>query len=187
MVGAWRARVANRHGAMNNACKTHSRSVQLPDAISTITASPGSLLIPPGYAEDQTMTFAFKTLTLAAALGASALAATAPAEAQRYGGYRGRDDGGAAIIAGVAGLAIGAAIASNADRRDDAYYYDERYEGRPDYRQGYDAYYQGGGYRGYDGYRDDRRGGHDRHGYGRGGYDQHDGRGYDDRRGGYRR
>lgn len=130
------------------------------------------------------MTFAFKKLSFAVALGASALAVAAPADAQRYGGYRGRDDGGTALIAGVAGLAIGAALASDSNRRGD-YYYDDGYDGRGDYRQGYDVYYQGGGYRGYDGYtyRDDRRGGYDRRG--RGG-DRHDYRGYADR-GGYRR
>lgn len=181
---------------MNGGCKSHSRSVQLAHGIRIITARFGSLLIPPGCTEDKTMTFAFKKLTLAVALGASALAATAPADAQRYGGYRGRDDGSTAIIAGIAGLAIGAALASNENHRNDAYYYDDRYEGGPDYRQGYDAYYQGGRYRGYNGYRDDRgghdRGGYDRSGYGRGdyghgGYDRHDDRGYGDRRGGYRR
>lgn len=61
--------------------------------------------------------------TLATVLGATALVATAaPAEAQRYR-YRDRDRGDAAIVAGIAGLAIGAAIASG-DRR---YDYDRRY------------------------------------------------------------
>ena len=87
-----------------------------------------------------------KKIGLAVALGATTLVAAAPAEAQRwrggYGGYGGgfrnfdRNNGGTAIIAGIAGLAIGAAILSNRnDRfRDDFYrqggfdpYYDDTY------------------------------------------------------------
>jgi len=73
----------------------------------------------------------FTKAALAMALGATALTAAAPAEAQRYGGgYRHHDDTGTAIIAGVAGLAIGAAIASSSDRRggyyEDRGYYDDR-------------------------------------------------------------
>lgn len=131
----------------------------------------------------------FKKTMIAVTLGASALATTAPAEAQRYGdGYRGRDNGGAAIIAGVAGLAIGAALASSANRRDD-YYYDQGYDGPlVAYTPVYDGYYGGGysyrGYNGnggYNGYYSEHRGGYDRGGgysdrRDRGGY--HDGGGY---------
>ncbi|WP_380784862.1 hypothetical protein [Sphingomonas sp. R86521] len=120
----------------------------------------------------------FKKIALAVALGASTLAVAAPAEAQRYGAYRGRDDGSTAIVAGVAGLALGAVLASSANRRDGGYY-DRGYDGPiVAYPQAYDGYYAGtypryDGYRGYDGY--------DAH-YSRrnGGYDR--GRGYADRR-----
>lgn len=146
----------------------------------------------------------WKKVTFATALGASALAFAAPAEAQRYGGYHGRDNGGAALVAGVAGLAIGAAIASSSD----PYYYDYGYDGPVvayppvydgyyggyygyDYYPSYRGYYPGyrGGYHGYDGYRGGPRGGYDRGpGYGgrpdRGG--DH-GRGGDGPRGGDRR
>ena len=93
-----------------------------------------------------------KKAVLGVTLGASVLVAVAPtAEAQRYRGrYHDRDNGGAAIVAGIAGLAIGAALAS--DRR---YDYDRRY-----YRQrGYyptDGYYYRENYRRYNGYNDCR-------------------------------
>ena len=67
---------------------------------------------------------------LGATLAATALTVAAPAEAQRYRRYR-DDDTGTAIVAGVAGLAIGAAIASSANNRDryyrDDYYYNDNY------------------------------------------------------------
>lgn len=65
---------------------------------------------------------------------ASVLTIAAPAEAQRYRG-RHHDRGDAAIVAGIAGLAIGAAIASS-DRR---YDYDRRHYRRHGYypRDGY--------------------------------------------------
>ncbi|HWK36942.1 hypothetical protein [Sphingomonas sp.] len=96
--------------------------------------------------------------TLGIALGASAVVATAtPAEAQRYNrGYRHHDSTGPAVVAGIAGLAIGAAIASNGNRRyDDRGYYDRGYY-RGGYRDGYyrdrgyynDGYYARRGYRG---------------------------------------
>ncbi|CAN5383927.1 hypothetical protein BH09PSE3_BH09PSE3_18790 [soil metagenome] len=99
-----------------------------------------------------------KKVLLGVALGASALTATAPAEAQRYGGrhyggghygHRG-GDAGLAVGAGILGLAVGAAIAS--DRRGDGYY-DRGYRGyrgyygRPYYNDGY--YYDGPRYRNY--------------------------------------
>lgn len=130
---------------------------------------------------------------LALAFGATALTAAAPAEAQRYrGGYRGDDGTGTAIIAGIAGLAIGAAIASSSrrdrgydDRRyDDRGYYKQRHYNRGYYNRGYDnrgyatdydrSYYDNrNGYREYqngypsngyyqDGYRGDYRNGYSR-------------------------
>lgn len=86
-----------------------------------------------------------KKAGLGIALGATALSMAAPAEAQRY--YRHRDNGGAALAAGIAGLAIGAAIASNNDPYRDRYYRDHGY--RPDY-DGY--YYRSHGYYPNDGY-----------------------------------
>ena len=96
------------------------------------------------------------TTTLAAVTAVGAVLATAaPAEAQRYRHYDHRRGGGdataAAIIGGVAGLALGAAIAGNNNngRRDRGYYnngyaYDPRYDS---YRGGYyrDSYGGGGG------------------------------------------
>ena len=68
---------------------------------------------------------------LGATLAATALTTAAPAEAQYYRGRRHHDDTGTAIVAGVAGLAIGAAIASSSNRdrryRDDYYYRNDSY------------------------------------------------------------
>ncbi|MES2055886.1 MAG: hypothetical protein V4564_08115 [Pseudomonadota bacterium] len=114
------------------------------------------------------MTTLFTKATLALALGATALTVAAPAQAQRYGGYhRGHDNTGTAIIAGIAGLAIGAAIMSsnnndrrrNRDReyRNDGYYQVDGYNRYDD--RGYDdrrAYDRDNGYNGYDRYRDQR-------------------------------
>ena len=94
-----------------------------------------------------------KALTAAMAaitLGGAVMATAAPAEAQHYrgGGYYGgghygggryyghSNNGGAALAAGVVGLALGAAIASNHNG-----YYDRGYYGRPAY-----AYDDGPGY-----------------------------------------
>lgn len=92
---------------------------------------------------------------LAATLAASALTVASPAQARD--GYRhrgGGDDAAIAIGAGIIGLAIGAAIASdhNDDRYDDRDYY---YDSYPRYRGGYyyNSYPQ---YYRYD-YRDARR------------------------------
>lgn len=84
-----------------------------------------------------------KKAGLGIALAATALTTAAPAEAQRYRHYnRGGDRAGTAIVAGIAGLAIGAAIASNGrDRYRDRYYYDNGYPPNYDYN-----YYQQRGY-----------------------------------------
>ena len=67
------------------------------------------------------------------ALAATAITAAAPADAQRWGGYRGYrghrggDTAAAAILGGVVGLGVGAAIASsNRNRYYDRGYYDDR-------------------------------------------------------------
>ena len=72
---------------------------------------------------------------MALALGATAIVAAAPADAQSYGyrSHRG-SDAGPAIIAGIAGLAIGAAVASSSNRNRS---YDREYDG---YDRGYDGY-----------------------------------------------
>lgn len=91
-----------------------------------------------------------KKTALAVATGAMALATTAPASAQYRGGYHGgyhggyRGHGDGALVAGIAGLAIGAAIASD-HRGYRGGYYDRPYRG--------DYYYDRGYYRG--GYYDD--------------------------------
>lgn len=87
---------------------------------------------------------------LGVTLGATALTAALPAEAQRYRrGYRDNDNTGTAIVAGIAGLAIGAAIASSDnDRR-----YRERYYRERGYSYDYDRrYYRQRGYYPNDGY-----------------------------------
>lgn len=101
-----------------------------------------------------------KVLTVAMAamtLGGTVLATAAPAEAQSYyggdgryygGGYehRSRDNSGVAVAAGVIGLALGAAIASNHNGYSNSYdsrsYYNRSYYNRSYYNQSYD----GGGY-----------------------------------------
>lgn len=75
--------------------------------------------------------------TLAIVAGATALTAAAPAEAQRW---RHRNNDGAVIAAGIAGLAVGAAVASAGRNRyyDRGYYYGPRYGY---YNRGYRGYY----------------------------------------------
>jgi hypothetical protein len=89
-----------------------------------------------------------KALTAAMAaitLGGAVCATAAPAEAQRYhggdyGGHHRRDNSGAAVAAGVLGLALGAAIASDHGYRHS--YYDRGYGY---YDRGY-GYYAGPAY-----------------------------------------
>ncbi|MGJ3647539.1 hypothetical protein ACLB0R_03565 [Sphingomonas sp. GlSt437] len=91
-----------------------------------------------------------KKAGLAVALGATALASAAPASAQYrgwHGGYRHYDNGGAVVAAGIAGLAIGAVIASDHDRYRDRYYYDHGYPADYDV-----IYYRDHGYYPRDGY-----------------------------------
>lgn len=75
------------------------------------------------------MTGWWKKSVLGLGLAATALSSAAPAEAQRYGRYRDRGGNGAAsaLIGGVIGLGLGAALASgNRGRYDDRRYYDGR-------------------------------------------------------------
>lgn len=110
----------------------------------------------------------FKKAALGLALGASALTAAAPADAQYYRGdrYRHHDnDAAVAIGAGVVGLALGAAIASSGRDRyyDRGYYYNRgyyydggyaypRYRYYRPYPHWRGSYYDGPRYRGYDRY-----------------------------------
>lgn len=82
------------------------------------------------------MTGMLKKTVLGGVLAATTLTAAVPAEAQWRGGYRGHRGGGGdaaagAIIGGIVGLGLGAAIASNNNRGG---YYDRGY-----YRDGYYA------------------------------------------------
>jgi len=96
-----------------------------------------------------------KALTAAMAaitLGGAVVATAAPAEARPhgyYGGYYGghyrHDNTGAAVAAGVVGLALGAALASNSHSYYDRGYYDRGYYAPGYYAPGY--YYGGYGYR----------------------------------------
>lgn len=85
------------------------------------------------------MTGLIKKAVLGTAMAASALAASAPADAQYYRGrgHRGGDTAAAAILGGIVGLGVGAAITSSNNR---GRYYDRGYS----YDRGYydDGYYQ---------------------------------------------
>jgi hypothetical protein len=78
-----------------------------------------------------------KKAVLGASLAATTLAVATPAEAQRYryDRYRHHNNGGAAVAAGIAGLAIGAALASSNDPYRNRWYSDRGY------RYDYDNYY----------------------------------------------
>lgn len=80
---------------------------------------------------------------LGATLAATALTAAAPADAQRYRRYNrgGGDVAAGAVLGGIVGLGIGAAIASSNRNR----YYDRGYYDRGYYPRGY-AYNRGYGY-----------------------------------------
>jgi hypothetical protein len=119
-----------------------------------------------------------KKIILGTALAATSLAVAAPASAQDYARYHRHsgDTATAAIVTGVIGLAVGAAIASSSNRGYDNYNYA--------YRNGgwYDGYqYRNGGFYDRQGYRRyDRNTWHRRHhndgdrSYDRGGYDRRD-------------
>ena len=121
------------------------------------------------------MTDFFRKAALGLALAASVTMAAAPAEARdRYGRHRGGgDDAAIAIAAGIAGLAIGAAISDNGGRyyndrsyRDSSYYprYRENYyyNSHPQYNGYYYNNYDRG-YRNYDRYERKHDRWHDRH------------------------
>lgn len=84
----------------------------------------------------------FLTGAMAAVTLAGSLAATsAQAEPYRYRRDNDNDAAAAAIVGGVVGLALGAAIAGNNNKDRGRYYdngyYDNRYYGRSYYNQGY--------------------------------------------------
>lgn len=85
------------------------------------------------------------SLALAGAVAATAVlgAGAAGAQPYRHGGYYGRyhhhNNSGAAIAAGIAGLAIGAALASDHPHHYGRPYYRESYYAGPYYAPGYYA------------------------------------------------
>lgn len=120
------------------------------------------------------MTGLLKKTGLAAVLAATALTGAAPAEAQRYWRHRDRNGDAAtgALIGGVIGLGLGAAIASgNRNRYDDRGYYDDRRYYAPPPRAYYRDRYYAPPPRAYYGPR----------GYDRGYYRGYEDRGYYDR------
>lgn len=93
------------------------------------------------------LTTALVALTVAG--GVASAATTAQAEPYRYyDRHRGKKDNtGAAIAAGIVGLALGAAIASSSNNnRRSSSYYGGGYAYQPDYNSGYygDSYYNNG-------------------------------------------
>lgn len=79
-----------------------------------------------------------KKAVLGAAMVASTVAATAPAEAQYYRRHHRGDTTGAAILGGIVGLGVGAAIASSNNR---GRYYDRGYAYNGYYAQPRGYYY----------------------------------------------
>lgn len=127
----------------------------------------------------------FKKLILGTALAATSLTMAAPASAQDYRRHRGGDDAGAAIVGGVIGLALGAALVSSSHHSHDRYRNNTWYEGYY-YRDG--GFYDRQGQLRYNRNSWDRRGdaynqrGYNQRGYDqRGGYDQRDDDRDDDR------
>ncbi len=112
---------------------------------------------------------------LAATLAASAFVSAAPAQARDHYRRGGNDDAAIAIGAGVVGLALGAAIASDRNDRyyDDGYYrpryrtqhYYNNYPAYPVYRRNYYNYRAYPAYRGYNYRHHDNRGWRDHRGY----------------------
>ena len=96
------------------------------------------------------MTNFFRKTALGLALAASATMAAAPAEARdRWGRHRGGgDDAAIAIAAGIAGLAIGAAVSNGNQGR----YYDDRYDRDSSYYPRYRENYYYNSYPQYNGY-----------------------------------
>lgn len=96
------------------------------------------------------MTNLFRKAALGLALAASVTMAAAPAEARdRWGRHRGGgDDAAIAIAAGIAGLAIGAAVSDGNRGR----YYDNRYDGGGYYYPQYRSSYYYNSYPQYNGY-----------------------------------
>ena len=84
------------------------------------------------------LTAAIAAITLGGAVSATATPASAEHwEGHRGGGHYGRGDGGAAIAAGVVGLALGAALASDHGY---SHSYDRGYYNRGYYDGGYGYY-----------------------------------------------
>lgn len=116
----------------------------------------------------------YKAIVAAAVLGATSIAAVQPAEA--------RDHTGVAVAAGIIGLGVGAAIASDRSRYNEGYYgsgyepaYAPGYYGQGYYNPGYYApsygvIYESNGW-GRRNWRDDRRHWDRGRGYDRGGRD----------------
>ena len=72
-------------------------------------------------------------LAAATLLGSLGVGSTASAQYRHGGDYRHHDNSGAAVAAGIAGLAVGAAIASSSH----PYYYNGYYYDRPYYGYSY--------------------------------------------------
>ena len=116
----------------------------------------------------------FKKIILGTALAATSLTVAAPASAQDYHrGHRGGDDATTAIVGGVIGLALGAALVSSSHHSHDRYRNGTWYEGYQ-YRNG--GFYDRQGQLRYNHDSWQHRGdGYDQRGYDqRGGYDQRD-------------